>query len=43
MIMRGPESFFGTFKEECVERQNFQTRDEARKVVFEYLEVFYNR
>ena len=37
------ESFFGTLKEECVERQKFQTRAEARKVVFEYLEVFYNR
>jgi putative transposase len=37
------ESFFGTFKEECVERQNFQTRAEARNAIFEYIEVFYNR
>lgn len=37
------ESFFGTLKEECVERQKFQTRSEAKQVVFEYMEVFYNR
>jgi putative transposase len=37
------ESFFGTFKEECVERQTLKTRAEARQVIFEYLEVFYNR
>ena len=36
-------SFFGTLKEECVERQNYQTRVEARNSVFEYIEVFYNR
>ena len=37
------ESFFGTFKEECVERQTYQTRAEARTSVFEYIEIFYNR
>jgi len=37
------ESFFGTLKEECVERQTYQTRAEARNAVFEYIEVFYNR
>ena len=37
------ESFFGTLKEECVERQTYQTRAEARNAVFEYMEVFYNR
>jgi len=37
------ESFFGTLKEECVERQSYQTRAEARNAVFEYIEVFYNR
>jgi putative transposase len=37
------ESFFGTLKEECVERQIFKTRSEARQAIFEYLEVFYNR
>jgi putative transposase len=37
------ESFFGTLKEECVERQIYQTHAEARNSVFEYIEVFYNR
>ena len=37
------ESFFGAFKEECVERHTFKTRAEAKQVIFEYLEVFYNR
>ena len=37
------ESFFSTLKAECVERHDFQTPDEARTCVFEYLEVFYNR
>jgi putative transposase len=37
------ESFFGTLKEECVERQSYQTRAEARSSVFEYIEMFYNR
>jgi putative transposase len=37
------ESFFGTLKEECVDRQSYQTRAEARNSVFEYIEVFYNR
>ena len=33
------ESFFGTLKEECVERHSYQTRAEARSSVFEYIEV----
>jgi transposase InsO family protein len=37
------ESFNGTLKSECVDRQSFATRSQARSVVFEYLEVFYNR
>ena len=37
------ESFFGLLKRECVNRIRFRTRDEARAVVFEYIEVFYNR
>src|SRR5262245_50631877 len=37
------ESLFGTLKEECVERQTYQTRSETRTSVFEYIEVFYNR
>jgi putative transposase len=37
------ESFFSTLKGECVDRQEFQTRQEARLVIFEYIECFYNR
>lgn len=37
------ESFNGTLKSEGVDRQSFSTRSQARSVVFEYLEVFYNR
>jgi putative transposase len=37
------ESFFGTLKTECVDRQSFVSRSQARQVIFEYLEVFYNR
>src|SRR5207253_7325429 len=37
------ESFFGTLKEECVERQTYHTRAEARSAVFEYIEVFCNQ
>jgi len=36
------ESFFGTLKTECVTGQ-FETRAEARRAIFEYLEVWYNR
>jgi putative transposase len=37
------ESFFATLKAECVERHHFQTIEQARACIFEYLEVFYNR
>jgi putative transposase len=37
------ESFFGTLKGECVERISFQTRGQARQIIFEYVECFYNR
>ena len=36
------ESFFGTLKAECATAP-FATRAEARRVIFEYLEVWYNR
>jgi transposase InsO family protein len=36
------ESFFGTFKTECVTAP-FDTRALARTTIFEYLEVWYNR
>lgn len=37
------ESFFSTLKVECVGRHDFQTPEQARACIFEYLEVFYNR
>ena len=37
------ESFFGSLKTELVYLTQFKTRDEARKEIFEYIEVFYNR
>lgn len=37
------ESFFHTLKTELIHHENYQTRDEAKKSVFEYIEVFYNR
>lgn len=37
------ESFFHTLKVELTHRHQFQTRDQAKRVVFEYIEVFYNR
>jgi putative transposase len=37
------ESFIGTLKTECVERESYQTRSQARRSIFEYLEAFYNR
>jgi len=37
------ESFFGTLKQELVNRRRFATRLQARQEVFEYIEVWYNR
>ncbi len=37
------ESFFHSLKTEWVHHQKFRTRDEAKQVIFEYIEVFYNR
>ena len=37
------ESFFGTLKQELVNRRRFATREAARREVFEYIEVWYNR
>ena len=36
------ESFIGTLKTECADAP-FATRAEARRALFEYLEVWYNR
>jgi len=37
------ESFFHTLKTEHVHKNNFHTREEAKRSIFEYIEVFYNR
>ena len=37
------ESFFGTIRTESLHQYRFSTREEAKLVVFEYIEVFYNR
>ena len=37
------ESFWHTLKNELIHRCHFQTRDEAKRAIFEYIEVFYNR
>ena len=37
------ESFWGKLKMEWLNDYTFNTRDEAKKAVFEYIELFYNR
>lgn len=37
------ESFFGTLKRELVYHRHYATREEAKRDIFEYIEVFYNR
>ena len=37
------ESFFHTLKVELVHREIFETRVTAMKMIFEYIEVWYNR
>ena len=37
------ESFFATLKNELVHHERYQTRQEARQSLFEYIETFYNR
>ena len=36
------ESFFNFLKLERVCRRHYKTRDEARKDIFDYIEMFYN-
>ena len=36
------ESFFKTLKKECVRKYIFKTREEAKRKIFEYIEMFYN-
>ena len=37
------ESFFHTLKTELIHHKKYHTREEARRDIFEYIEVFYNR
>jgi len=37
------ESFFATIKKELIYRNKFKTKEEAKKKIFEYIEVWYNR
>ncbi len=37
------ESFFGTLKRELVYHRHYATREDAKRDIFEYIEVFYNR
>ncbi len=37
------ESFFGSLKNELVYHEDYRTRAEAKRSIFEYIEVFYNR
>jgi putative transposase len=37
------ESFFGTIKTECLYDFRFRSREEARTIIFDYIEIFYNR
>ena len=37
------ESFFGGIKKEFIHDVNFETREEAKTKIFEWIEVFYNR
>jgi putative transposase len=37
------ESFFHTLKTELTHWNNYKTREEAKRSIFEYIEIFYNR
>jgi putative transposase len=37
------ESFWGTLKTELIHHRRFTTRDQARREITEYIDLFYNR
>ncbi len=37
------ESFWGTLKNELVHHRRYETREQARREIAEYIEIFYNR
>lgn len=36
------ESFFSTLKTELIYHENYQTHDQAKASIFDYVETFYN-
>jgi hypothetical protein len=37
------ETFFSTLKKELIYLTRFETREQAKREIFEYIEIFYNR
>jgi putative transposase len=37
------ESFFGSIKKEMIHLERYETREAARKAIFDYIEIFYNK
>jgi len=37
------ETFFGTLKNELIYLEKYRSRNEAKRSIFDYIEVFYNR
>lgn len=37
------ESFWSSLKNELVHRRAYETRAQARQIIFEWIEVYYNR
>jgi putative transposase len=37
------ESFWGTLKNELVHHRRYETREQVRREIMEYIEIFYNR
>jgi transposase InsO family protein len=37
------ETFFSTLKKELIYQRKFATREEARREIFDFIEIFYNR
>jgi transposase InsO family protein len=42
-IMKVMESFYWTLKVELIYQKKYETRIEAQRDIFEYIEIFYNR
>ena len=37
------ESFFAGLKKECTRRKKYETIEDVKRDIFEYIELFYNR